>query len=213
MYQCVLFDLDGTLVNTYLGIYNSYKYAFEKMKLPFPRATFVGEAIGAPLLSVFRDRVPLSEEQAVKAVDYYREYYARKGKLEAEVYPGMKETLKKIKGKGLSIGVATLKRENFAKDMLTELGISRYFDVIYGIDDRDQLTKAELLKKCMNYLNVKEQETVLVGDSSYDFEGANEVGIDFIAVTYGFGYSNENRPEVKKTNHVADSAQDILSFL
>ena len=206
-------DLDGTLVNTYLGIYNSYKYAFEKMKLPFPRATFVGEAIGAPLLSVFRDRVPLSEEQAIKAVDYYREYYARKGKLEAEVYPGMKETLKKIKGKGLNIGVATLKRENFAKDMLAELGISRYFDVIYGIDDRDQLTKAELLKKCMNYLNVKEQETVLVGDSSYDFEGAKEVEMDFIAVTYGFGYSKESRPKVRETDYVAENTQDILSFL
>ena len=55
MHKCILFDMDGTLVNTYEGIFNSYKYAFEKMNLDFPGQKFVGKVIGAPLLSVFKE--------------------------------------------------------------------------------------------------------------------------------------------------------------
>ncbi len=213
MYRCVLFDLDGTLANTYKGICSSYQYAFRKMGLSFPSNTFVKEAIGAPLLSVFRERFSLTEEEALEAVAFYREYYASKGKYEATVYEGMKETLTKLKEKGLLTGVATLKRHEFAEEMLEALGLSQYFDIVCGIDDRDRLSKADLLKKCTDYLKVGADQAILVGDSFYDFEGARKANMDFMAVTYGFGYSEDEMPEVRETDFVVRHPKDILLCL
>lgn len=190
MYKCVLFDMDGTLVNTYQGIFNSYQYAFDKMNLPFERDKFVGSVIGAPLLSVFQDTLGLSKEDSLKAVSYYRDYYSLQGKLEAKVYNGMQELLSFFKQNNILLGVATLKRETFALEILENLNLLHFFDVVYGIDDNDQRTKAELLQLCMESLHVPPSDSILVGDSEYDLLGAQEAGIDFLAVLYGFGFKN-----------------------
>ncbi|OUP86222.1 hypothetical protein B5F07_02735 [Lachnoclostridium sp. An169] len=74
------------------------------MHLPFPGEKFVGKAIGAPLLSVFRETCGLTEEQAAEAVKFYREYYASKGKSEADVYDGISENLKALKENHILLG-------------------------------------------------------------------------------------------------------------
>ena len=154
--------MDGTLVNTYPGIYNSYQYAFQKMNLSFPGEKFVGKAIGAPLLSVFRETCGLTEEQAAEAVKFYREYYASKGKSEADVYDGISENLKALKENHILLGVAT-------------------------------------------------SETILVGDSEYDADGAAQASVDFLAVLYGFGFKD---PDVvrtlDKTAHTAYEMADMI---
>lgn len=187
-YKCILFDLDGTLVNTFPGILHSYEYAASKMNLPAPTEKIVNEAIGAPLAEVFREKFQLDEEQTTVAMQYYRERYAEKGIYEVENYPKMTEVLKQLKEKGLFVGVATLKKEEFAKEMLKNLGMSEYLDVIVGMDGRDKLTKSGMIQKAMKLMNQNQKETVLVGDSFYDAVGAEEAGVDFIGVTYGFGF-------------------------
>ena len=80
MYKFVLFDMDGTLVNTYQGIYHSYEYAAKKLGIEFQGEQFVGNVIGAPLMSVFTDWLLLSQEDARKGIEYYRKYLCRKRK-------------------------------------------------------------------------------------------------------------------------------------
>lgn len=209
MKKCVLFDMDGTLVNTYEGIYNSYKYALKKIGKEFQGNKFVGKVIGAPLLSVFKDVVSLNAEDAQTAVEYYRSYYAEKGIHQIEIYDEMKQTLKDLKRSGFLLGVATLKREDFAKDILCEIGIQEYFNVICGIDEGDKLTKAELVNKCLTILDVAKEDTVLVGDSEYDAEGAEMAKVDFLAVTYGFGFKDID--SCSKKFKVACSAGEIVN--
>lgn len=189
-YNCVLFDLDGTLANTFPGILHSYQHAAKKTGFPIPTEQIVGELIGAPLEEVFRKRFALTEVEAKESLCYYREYYASKGISEVEHYDGMEETLAELKKRGYRIGVTTLKKESFAKEMLNQMRLSQYFDIIIGMDDKDHLTKSDMIKKAMNILNASEDATVLVGDSSYDAIGAVEAKVDFIAVTYGFGFED-----------------------
>ena len=211
MYKCVLFDMDGTLVNTYQGIFNSYQYAFHKMNLPFPGEKFVGKSIGAPLLSVFRETCGLTDEQAAEAVKFYREYYASKGKSEADVYDGISESLKALKDNGILLGVATLKRESFAVEILNELKLQDYFDIVCGIDENDHLTKADLINKCIWKLGVSDSETILVGDSEYDADGARLAGVDFLAVLYGFGFKDPDTVHnLDSTAHTAYEVADII---
>lgn len=201
-YKCILFDLDGTLVNTFPGILHSYEYVASKMDLPAPTEKIVNEAIGAPLAEVFREKFRLDEEQVTKAMEHYRERYAESGIYEVENYPEMTEVLKQLKENGLFVGVATLKKEEFAKEMLGNLGMSEYLDVIVGMDGKDKLTKAGMIQKALSLLQQKSSETVLIGDSFYDAVGAEEAGVDFIGVTYGFGFKTEE--DVKQYKNVGN---------
>lgn len=199
-YKCILFDLDGTLVNTFPGILHSYQYAAGKIGIPLLTEEIVGEVIGAPLAEVFRKRFSLSEDMVEEALFHYRKYYAESGLHEIEHYDGMLDTLIALKKRGYLLGVATLKKESFAKEILSKLGLAQYLDVIIGMDDKDSLTKAGMITKAMDMLAVSEVETVLLGDSSYDAIGAEAAGVDFIAATYGFGFAKKE--DVVIYNHV-----------
>lgn len=192
MKKCVLFDLDGTLINSYRGIYNSYKYSCDKLNIAFPGDLFINKVIGAPLFEVFNLKFNLSKEVTKEAIKFYREYYSKIGKNEVEIYSGVNETLKLLKDRGYLLGVATLKKETFAIDILKKLNIIDFFDIVCGMDNEDTVTKAILLSNCMNKLNINNDDVVLIGDSEYDLKGAEEVNIDFIAALYGFGFNEKN---------------------
>lgn len=212
-YKCVLFDLDGTLANTFPGILHSYQHAARMTGYAIPTEKVVGELIGAHLASVFKDTFKLDDERAKIALDHYRDYYAREGLHEAELYENMDVTLKSLKDKGYFVAVTTLKKETFAKVMLEDLGVAKYFDVIIGMDDKDGLTKAGMLEKAMNIAGASERETVLVGDSSFDERGAVETGTDFIAAAYGFGYKTVDEAKETKSVAVIEKPMDLLDIL
>lgn len=212
-YNCVLFDLDGTLVNTFPGILHSYQHAAKMTGFPIPTEQIVGEVIGAPLAEVFRKQFVLGESEIKEALQWYRDYYAKKGLSEVLQYEGMEETLVELKRRGYSIGVTTLKKESFAKEMLEQFGLSKYFDVIIGMDDKDQLTKSEMVKKALGILEVSEDSAILVGDSSYDAIGAWEANVNFIAVTYGFGFKSVEDVNNYSFIGVVREPMEILSIL
>lgn len=200
-YTCILFDLDGTLANTFPGILHSYQYAAKKMGLTEPNEKIVGEAIGAPLAEVFIKRFNLNVTDASLAMTHYRQYYMNNGVIEVEPYNGIKETLSQLKSLGFYLGVTTLKKESFAIEIINRLDIAQNFDVIIGMDENDILTKSQMIKKALDLLQQKPESALLVGDSSYDAIGAKEANIDFIAVTYGFGFKQEE--DAATYDHVA----------
>ncbi len=190
MYHCILFDMDGTLVNSYEGIYHAYAWAFAQMKLPFQGDTFVKKAIGAPLSFAFEKLYGLNSEQTAQAIRHYRAYYARQGRREAFAYPGIRETLQRLKSTGRFLGTATLKNQQFAQEMLAEFGLLPFFDAVCGADQEGRLTKADLIRAGMRYAGAYPEDTILVGDSVFDAQGAVQVGAAFLAVCYGFGFQS-----------------------
>lgn len=188
MKKLVVFDMDGTLADTSPGILNSHRYAHDRMGRLQPDTDVLHSVIGGPLLNTYISRFGFSEAQAREALKHYRNYYAEKGFLEADLYPGMKDTLAALKAAGCCLGVATLKAERFVKVMLENMGVAEYFDVIFGMDDADSRTKAQLIEMCMQTLGVPVDATVMVGDSVHDLKGAEQAGVSFVGVTYGFGF-------------------------
>lgn len=188
MYQLVIFDMDGTIADTSPGILNSHRHAHKTMGCPIPSTEELESVIGGPLLQTYIDRFGFSEADARKAVNEYRRYYSENGIHEAKLYPGMKETLKQMSERGVRIALATLKAERFAKIMLEEMGILPYFDVVYGMDDMDTRTKSQLITMCMETLGVAKENSLMVGDSIHDLKGAQQCGVPFLGVSYGFGF-------------------------
>lgn len=211
MYKTIIFDLDGTLLNTSKGVLNSVKYALDKMgleQLPLEKAK---RFIGPPLQEGFEGVAGLKGDDIDLAVFHYRENYKNKGAIfEAEVYDGIEAVLKHLKNDGRKICVATLKPEDSAKRVLEHFGLAQYFDYIGG-NKEEKSTKAGLIAEGLAATNVAKDEAVLIGDSIFDLYGAQEAGVDFIAAAYGFG-PDEGFPE-KECVAICDHPHDFVKYL
>lgn len=109
------------------------------------------------------------------------------------MYDGIMELLRDLRLNGIHTAVATLKAQETAEKILREFNLETLFDIVIGTDLNQPMKKSGMLCECMDRFSCKKIEAVLIGDSIYDEKSAGEAGIDFIAVTYGFGF----RPELK----------------
>lgn len=208
-YKLVIFDFDGTIADTSPGILDSHRFALETMKHDIPSEKALREAIGGNLLQTYIMKFGFEEEKAREAVKIYRNRYSQVGIHMAVLYPGFESMLQKLKESGVMIGVATLKADRFAKVMLEELGISQYFDAVCGMDEYDKMTKSDLIKKCCGDCKISEADTVLIGDSNNDLHGAVEAGVEFVAVTYGFGFRKDEQYNFLSADSTAEVYQII----
>lgn len=209
-YTTVLFDLDGTLLDTSQGILNCIVYTEQNMPLPPLSRAQQKTFIGPPLLQSFINNYRLEEKDAIRAVEIYRERYHQKGVLEACTYEGIPELLDALKHSGKHLAVATLKLEEYAGKVLEHVDLNDCFECIAGADRMGRRTKADVIGECLKQTGCKEPgAAVLVGDSRYDMEGALAAGVDFIGVTYGFGFTAADgaRFKVQGIPFVDDCAQ------
>lgn len=210
MYKYVLFDLDGTLLDSSEGIERCYRYAFEQLGLPFPGESFMRNAIGRMLPEAFEKLAGLSPQDARRAVEIYRDRYNEEGKSHFHVYPGMNDALQALQMQGCCLGVATLKKEDFAREMLALSGLLPLFHTVCGMDTDDTLTKPMLIERCRLEMNAPPEETVLIGDTVFDQIAAQDAGIAFLPVTYGFGFQGKEKPKTPAANS-PDEIPQILN--
>lgn len=212
-YKSVLFDLDGTLADTSLGITNCHRYTLHQMGKSLPSDKVLYEVIGAPLMETYRTRFGFDSVNVKIAVDIYRKHYGETGIYQASLYDGMEDTLSRLSQRGYIMGVATLKKEEFAVRILKQLGIAQYFSTIKGMDGLDHLTKKDIIIRCMNEFELSKGQVVLVGDSHFDSMGAMEAGIDFIGVTYGFGFKSKQEVYGSNAAYAIDRPEELDDFL
>lgn len=209
-YRLIIFDLDGTLADTSEGIFNSIRYTQEKMGL-FPRETDeqMRSHIGPPVTESYNRIFRLTGERLQQAAAYHKEYALQKGLYETSLYEGIPELLAQLKQK-YKLAVATLKFEETATQMLHHLGIAQYFDIICGAIPGQHTTKLDTLQRAMQHCETTVAQTLLVGDSQYDALGAQQAGIDFLAVTYGFGFHTPSEAAEFSCIGCAEIVEDIL---
>lgn len=205
MYKLIVFDLDGTLADTSEGIYNAHRAACAALKIDLSEHSLNG-VIGGALVDIYQERFGLSIDAARNAIDIYRGWYQNYGIHQAVIYPGIEELLAKLQSMGFFLGVATLKREDFAVEMLSDMGIKKYFNCICGMDTKDTLNKELLIHECMRHTGVSAKDTVLIGDTKNDYMGALRTKVDFIGVTYGFGFDqNESKiTSIRTVNNIKE---------
>lgn len=212
-YDTFFFDLDGTIIDSSVGITNSVMYALKRFGIEETDRTSLYKFIGPPLTESFERFYGFDKEKAKKAVEVYREYYADKGIFEIEVYDGIAETVKALKKAGKKVVVATSKPEIFARRIMEYIGLSEYFDYIAGMGmDGARNTKAEVIDYAIEACQLTEKEKILmIGDREHDVLGAKRIGIDCVGVLYGFG-SKEEFEEAGAT-YIVEKATDVLAFV
>lgn len=192
-YELILFDLDGTLLDTSAGIFGSVRYAEQAMGFTPVAQEQLRLFVGPPPMQMYQQIYGADAETAAKATAYHRQYSREKAIYEATVYPGMIETLTALQQQGYKLGVATLKGQKIAEKVLKVHGLSGFFQVIVGMDEGESFTKCKTIQVAMAQTNTT-GKALMVGDSEYDYVGACEASVDFLGVTYGFGIEeNESR--------------------
>lgn len=191
MIKYILFDLDGTLTDPKEGITKCVQYALKRFGIERECDRLL-EFIGPPLKEKFMEYAGLSEEEGVRAVEYYRERYAPVGIFENGVYDGVIPMLEELKKKGYILAVATSKPHIYSKKICDKYGISDYITYLSGSElDGTNTHKAAVIKNAMEYLGASKENTIMVGDRIFDIDGAEENGIPAVAVTYGYASEGE----------------------
>ena len=123
--------------------------------------------------------------------DIIRERYKTRDLLKAKVYDGVYDVMDTLQKRGVKQAIATMKRQDYATEICEHFGFDKYCFPIVGADNENKLTKADLIRKCLQTLNVSDlSSAVMIGDTNGDKTAAETVGIHFIGVNYGFGFKD-----------------------
>lgn len=208
-YTTILFDLDGTLTRSEKGITRSALYAAEKMGFAGYTEEQFKAFIGPPLFSSFKDICGMTDDQADRAVAFYRERFSAVGWSENEVYTGIPMLLRSLKMNGAKIALATAKPQVFAERIAQKFGFAPYLDALVGPDFAvKHESKAEIVRKAAELLG---GVPVMIGDRRYDVEGGRENGIDTIGVCYGYGTREEL--EAAGATRIAETVEELTDLL
>lgn len=204
-YETIIFDLDGTLLDTSPGIFNSVRFAEQQLGFaPIPDDQ-LRVFVGPPPKQMYQKVYGVDEETATKATAFHRQYSREKAIYEATIYPGMKETLEALKKQGYKLAVATLKGQKIAEKVLQIHELYDFFDSIVGMDEAESFTKCKTIQVAIEQTNTT-GKVLMVGDSEYDYVGACEAKVDFVGAVYGFGIeTGDNRFSL------IDTAKDLLN--
>lgn len=181
--SAIFFDLDGTLVDSSIGIHNGFTYTFEQLGVPSPDAKTIRSFMGPPLETSFSSCLPA--DQIELAIQLYRSYYKEKGVYEAQLFPHIKDLLTEL-AQQYPLYITTTKNTPTAIDMTSNFGIDHFFDGIFGSSPQ-ALHKADVIRQALTAHHLAPENVVIVGDTKYDMIGAQETGIKKLAVTWGFG--------------------------
>ena len=212
MYDTILMDLDGTLTDPGLGITNSVMYALKKFGITVEDRASLYRFIGPPLVEEIGSVYGFSREDSLRAVDYYREYYADKGLYENRVYDGIPETLESIRRAGKKIVLATSKPELFSCQILEHFDLMKYFDFVAGSTmDHSRIHKADVIAYAVKSFGIDPARALMVGDRENDVQGAKANQMDVLGVLYGYG----SREELEKAGaeRFAETPEEILRFI
>ncbi|MCU1424995.1 MAG: haloacid dehalogenase [Microbacteriaceae bacterium] len=190
-YSCILFDLDGTIVDSAPGITSTLAYTFERLGRPIPTPAELLAYVGPPLLDSFRDFAKLTPEESAEALDIYREKYLDVGAYDATQYEGVGAVLKAVHESPLPMSLATSKPELPATLILEHFNLARYFDVITGASaDEVRSAKKDVVAEALIRLAAMGADIsrpVLVGDREHDVHGAAANDVPTIMVEWGYG--------------------------
>ena len=213
MYKYLFFDLDGTLTDPAEGITNSVVHALNRWGIEVSDKRELYCFIGPPLSASFKKYYGFSDDEALKCVEYYREYFRDRGIFENRVYGGIPQLLEKLKADGRILVLATSKPEVFAKRILERFDLAKYFDFVAGATlDESRNKKGDVIRYALDLAGVEDlSEVIMIGDREQDVLGAKENHIDSLGVLYGYGDREEHM--VAGADHIAEKVEDILIFV
>ncbi len=208
----VLFDFDGTVMDTREVILQSWQYTFRTLEGKEHDPAEIYRTFGEPLEYTMRDLFPHVDVR--EAVDIYRSYHKNNFGELIRVFPGVSELLERLKADGYQIGLVTSRLKNTTVEGLEAYGLLRYFDDLVTCDDTAKhKPDPEPILAALRKLNSKPEQAVMVGDTMFDIGCARNAGVMSVLVNWSVSVSEEEKTGSDGPDFVIDKAADLLKIL
>lgn len=216
--KSVIFDLDGTLIDSQESILNALKIALNesglKAVIPISR-----ELVGPPLMDTLSQITAINDKPVLNlAASEFKRYYDNEGYKQSTAYPGIHHLLHSLYSKDFALYVATNKRLIPTKKIIDHLSWSNIFSAIYSIDlnvNQPFKNKAEMISALVDGWSIDKKSAIYVGDRVEDYEAAKLNGLPCILVNWGYGEirSNSKRDNYKEEHCCVGDSNELLSTL
>lgn len=185
-YQVLVFDWDGTLIDSEGRIVDAMQCAAAQLRLPVPSQPEVSEIIGLGLKEALSRLFPhsdgVTQEQLIAT---YRDHFMIHSKIESPLFDNVEKTLQSLINVGYRLAIATGKGRRGLDHALRETALSQYFHASRCADETASKPNPQMLNELMAELGAKANEMLMIGDTEYDMEMAQLAGADSLAVSYG----------------------------
>lgn len=211
MIELLIFDLDGTLIDSRLDIATGINHALAEISgvtvAPERIFPYIGSSLRNTFVNLAED---VSESVIDRMIETYKAYYYEHCAVYTKVYPGVFNTLEILSG--FSRAIATAKRGFMAEHVAEVLNLTPHFDLIRGTDEGTPLKPApDLFLEVMAYFKVKPENAICIGDTDHDILAGRAAGCKTVAVTYGI----RSREELVRTNpdFLIDSITELIGIV
>jgi len=181
----ILFDLDGTLIDSIELILNSARYAFEKLERECPSDEEWLAGVGIPLFTMFA-RYARDEADRLALIAAYREYQMEHHDRLIRCYDDVVDTVAELRGRGHEMAIVTSKSEYLSLRALTQVGLARHIDTVVGCDASTRhKPDPEPVRIALHRLDCSATDAIFVGDSIHDMLAGNAAGVQSAAALWG----------------------------
>lgn len=209
-WSCVLFDVDGTLVDSAAVVIDVFEITLSHYGLTVPSREDLRVHVGPPLWDSIQD-LGLDGDITEEAIAFYRSHYIKRF-LEPPLFPGVADMLHTLHKAGIPLATATSKQEPMARGQMEHLGLDTVFNVIAGATPDPDCTKATVIADALARLEAQGCDTsapLLIGDRFWDIEGGAEAGVPVAGVTWGYAQPGELDPAIE----LWDSPEEATEYL
>ncbi len=212
-YKAVIFDMDGTILNTLEDLKNATNYSLRQFGMPERSLEEVRMFVGNGIRKLVERAVSsgTSEEKIAQVLDVFLEYYEIHSADNTSPYPGILELVEKLKKSGIKTAVSTNKADVPAQELGREY-FNGIFDLIVGQQDGLKVKPApDSVNKILSILDIQKKDAIYIGDSDVDVQTAKNSGLDFIGVSWGF--RGREFLEKNGAKNIVDNANEILDLV
>lgn len=207
--KAILFDFDGTLVDSAPGIVKTMEQTFLAMGVSVPSEAEMRATIGLPLRQALQQLAGLTDEDAAKAVEVYRKLFRVYEVNYVTIFPEVIETLNKLHDQGIRMAIVTSRDEESLKLIADKRGLSALFETyVTGADGFRPKPAPDMVLALLDRMHLSADEALVVGDTTFDIEMGNSAHCRTVAVTYG-NHSREKLEAVKPT-YIINSFNELV---
>ncbi|MBK5247570.1 MAG: HAD-IIIA family hydrolase [Peptostreptococcaceae bacterium] len=208
----VLFDFDGTIMDTNSLIINSWQYTFRTIEGKERPEEEIIATLGEPLALSMKNLLP--NVPVEQAVEIYRKYQHGNFSDEINIYPGMLELIKKLKKKGYKMGIVTSRMTGTTIQGLEKYGIRDCFEAVVTCDHTEKhKPDPEPVNIALKILGSKPEESIMIGDSKFDILCAKNAGVKSVLVGWAVAMSGEDREGEGAPEHIIENAEDLFQLI
>ncbi len=208
----VLFDFDGTIMDTNSLIINSWQYTFRTIEgKERPEAEIIA-TLGEPLALSMKNLLP--QVPVDYAIEVYRKYQHGNFSEEIDIFPGMLELIKDLNKQGYKMGIVTSRMTGTTIQGLEKYGIKECFEAVVTCDHTDKhKPDPDPINIALEILRSTPEESIMIGDSKFDILCAKNAGVKSVLVGWAIALSEEDRGGESAPEHIIEKAEDLFLLL